>query len=291
MKNRLPVAVFLTAALLSATTALLGGVRESAQCAAAALLALAGWAIFRGRGAARWSLPAGLALLALGAILQTMGYGQPGAVAAFGNAGINRDRTVAAALLLASLAFLLALRSLPGHEPSPRRSHAALLAAAVPVVIALTSAAGEIDRAAQILPLIGGTAVAWVATIAAAAVAGLAVLRADGRYLLPAGALLLAAAAALTFLSLTDGWLYRWNAEHPPGSRNAFVVTGTRYGDAAPSLTQTGMRVDVTAYAVRSGPYPWDAAAALLALLGPALLTAGALRRRTPGPQPPASSA
>jgi hypothetical protein len=284
MNHRLPAAVFLTAALLSATAALLGGVRESAQCGAVALLTLAGWAIVKGRGAARWSLPTGLAFLALATIPQTMRYGQPGALTSVGNGEINRDRWVAAALLMASLAFLIALRSLPAHQPSRHRSHAALLAATVPVVIALTSAADEIDRAAQILPLIGGTAVAWAATIAAAAVAGVAVLRADGRYLLPAGALLLAGVAALTFLSLTGAWLHRWNVEHPPAPNTSFVVFGstavtTGYRDAAPALTETGTRVEVTAYAVVSGPRPWDAAAALVALLGPTLLTAGALRR------------
>lgn len=124
--HRLPAVVFLTAAPLSGVAALLGGVRESAQCGAVALLTLAGWAIARGRGAARWSLPAGSALLALAAILQTRGYGQPGTVPPFGNSGINRDRIVATTLLLASVAFLVALRSWPGHPPSRRRSYAAL---------------------------------------------------------------------------------------------------------------------------------------------------------------------
>jgi hypothetical protein len=301
MNHRLPAAVFLTAAALSAIADLLGGPRESAQAGAVALLALAGWAVVNGRGAARWSLPAGLALLALATILTTRGYAQPSAVAPFGNGEINRDRTIAAALLLASLAFLLAVRSLPGHPPSRLRSQAALLAAAVPVVVALTSAADDIDRAAQIIPLIGGTALAWAATFAAAAVAGVAVLKADTRFLLPAGALVLAGTAALTFMSLTGASLYRWNVEHPGSERQGVQILDsrqtivTRHGNAAPSLTQTGATINVekataTAYVVAgsSGPDPWSAAAALLVLVGPTLLTAGATGGRSAPPDQPA---
>jgi hypothetical protein len=261
------------AGALSVVAALVSAQQTSTQCGAVALAALAARVSMAGRAAAprvRWALTAGIGLLSLATATklfwhqdQALGAAwlapapQDDARAAIAHhwlGTIDRDRTAATGLLLGVLCLGVAVLALPARH-RPRRAAPTVILALVLLAVAAT----QLGSRAGGTPVLGLLGAAWPAVLATLAAAGMMALsgrRTDRAWLLPAGALLVAVAAAVTLDDLA-GTRSAWWALSGAAHRDVMFMVGAPTGGS---------------------PQVSGALATAVALGGPALLAIGALR-------------
>lgn len=273
------------AGVLSVVAAMFAAVHVSLQCDLVTLAALTGYVIVAGRGTAprvRWSLAAGVGLFAAVMGLRLAWYGGstgdvrwfdtfyapldgsgarsaweqvvPPALVKQWQREIDQERIRAAGQLLAVLCLAVAALALPVRSRPKRAALTTFVALALLAVLA-----DDVRRLFHGVPVLGLLGTVWPALVAAVvAVVTLALTgwRADRAWLLPAGMLLVAMAAATAFDDVARAWSAWWSALHPRVV-DAFLVVG----------------VAVTPPPQASAA--WEAAAALV---GPALCVIGALR-------------
>lgn len=242
--------------------------------AVATLATLAGFVAVEGRALAprvRWGLAAGIGLLAAVMVARPLWYRERAADwdrLIDGRAGdfrsamlqqsqqtIQQERMAAFGLLLGLICLAVALLALPGAR-LPNRGAVTAVIGLLFLALVGQSVLSRVDDA-SVLDLV---AAMWPALLATLVAAGLLVLsgwRARRAWMLPVGALLLAAMAATNVDHLVGEWQWWWKESHP--RQEAFLEVG----------------ISVSS---NDGPQ-WSAAwEAAVALAGPALLAIGALR-------------
>jgi hypothetical protein len=271
--SRALLLVSTVACALSVMGALFPGGRLSLQAALAMLVALVGYVIVAGRFAAprtRWAFAAGVGMLAVGMAFRLYWYaepedfgwfayapldvtGVPEHLVDFSRPSIHRLQIVAFLHLLAVVCFAIGVFALPAWRRPARAVLTGVLALAL-----LAYFGSRVGGSA----LLHGLATLWPALLATLVAVGLVALagwRADRTWLVAAGTLLVAVAAATVFDDLASTWSAWWI---PPGVqvlRSGVVYAGISVvADDSP---------DVSA-AVRTA----------VELAGPALLGIGALR-------------
>jgi hypothetical protein len=263
----------IVAGALSVVGALLPGGRLSLQAGLAMLVALAGYVIVAGGTAApraRWALAAGVGMLAVGMALRLYWYsapedfgwfsyapldvtGTPERLVDFSRRSIGRLQIVAVLHLLAVVCFAVGVFTLPAWRRRPRAVLTGVLA------LALLAVFGSRAGGSAVLHGLGTVWPALLATLVAVGLVALAGWRADRTWLVAAGTLLVAVAAATVFDDLASTWSAWWI---PPGVQ----VLGSGYVTA-------GIRV-----VTDSSPEVSAAVRTTVELAGPALLAIGALR-------------
>ncbi|GIH19292.1 hypothetical protein [Rugosimonospora africana] len=261
---------------LSVIAALFSGWRVSAQCGVVALAVLVGYVTVAGRAArtrVRWALAAGIGLLAVVIAVRLFWYpGQTsggvdwfaylpaselhGALLDQWRQTIDGERIFAVGRLLGVLCFAVAVVALPGRHPAKPA-----MATAVLSLLLLAAVGADVWSRLGDAPVLGLLGVGWPALLVILVALGIAVLaggRAGRVWLLPAGAFLVAAAAAVAFDDLAGSWS-AWR-----------TLSGFRDGDTV--FAVAGMPANASGLAVS------EALVTAMTLAGPALLAIGALR-------------
>ena len=273
---RVLIPVFGVSALLSVVAALFD-VALASQCALVALLVLAVCVVLVIEPPRRrWLLVAGVMLLAttpairlwfdddLGPLL-SMPTGEVATeLARHWHHMVVQARLVGAGVLLAVVAFAAVVYSLPA-KPRPRRALVvAVLCAATPIVLLALEVARRIDNLGPASGPAGGFFVSaapeLLATLIAAFMVVVATGRADRWLLLPAGALLLEATAALGAVQHADTWL-NWAIARPRPDTGTFLSVGIMISSGSPSVDVIG------------------AVATALTVVAPALMVVATARR------------
>jgi hypothetical protein len=276
--SRALLLVSAVAGVLSVLAALTSSHRLSAQGGLAMLLALAGYVIVAGRSAlprVRWALAAGAGMLAVGMALQLYWYSEPAedfgsvAYAPLNEGGapegllglwwqsVDRMRIIGFLHLLAVLCFLVGVSALPRWRRSRRAALTGALAL-LPLAVVGVNLRNQVDGSA-VLDQLAAVWPALLATLVAVGLVALAGRRADYAWLVAAGTLLVAVAAATLFDDLSSTWSAWW------------ALVGRNL--AEPMFLSVGVRVSVD-----GSPEVSAAVKAAAELAGPALLTIGALR-------------
>jgi hypothetical protein len=265
------------AGALSVIGALFPGGRLALQGALAMLVTLVGYVVVAGRAAAprtRWALAAGVGMLAVGMALRLYWYNEPEDFGWFAYSpldengaptpwldvlrqSVDRVRIVAFLHLLAVLCFAVGVFALPAWR---RPGRAALTAVLALVLLAFVGAnvEGRFDGSAA-LEALGTVWPALLATLVAVGLVALAGWRADHAWLVAAGTLLVAVAAATVLDDLAIAWSGWWTLAGRNVAEPMFLSVGVRVvADGSPEVSA----------AVRTA----------VELAGPALLAIGALR-------------
>lgn len=271
---RLPFGLLLAsvaAGLLSAAAALLAMPAASMQFDLVMLLALLGYVLLhRGARRVRWTVAAGVGLLAVVAAMRLlwhqeqvidvgwMAYEPAPETSIVGRwrASIDRQRLAALGMALGVVCLAAGVLALPSR--GRRRGVAtAVLALLLLAWFVQDSTQEFVDHP---LPELLGTV--WPALLAALVSMGALALsggRSDRRWLLPAGLFLLSLTAADTYSNLAGVWSGWWKMTNP--DQDPFLVVGTVVGASGEASPQVSSAVETA-----------------IALAGAGLAAVGALR-------------
>ncbi|MFI6331353.1 aminopeptidase [Micromonospora chersina] len=260
------------AGLLSVAAALLAMPAASLQFGLAMLLALLGHVLAsRGGRRVRWAVAAGIGLLAVVAAMRLfwyqeqvvetgwLTYGQAAAKTALlarWREMIDRERLAVLGLALGVLGLAAGVLALPTR--GRRRGVATAVLALLLFAWFGLSLAREFGR----YPLLDLLGTVWPALLAALVAMGALALsgwRADRRWLLPVGLVLLSLGAVNAYADLTAAWSGWWVMARP--ADGAFLEMGVAVSMASPDFPQLSQAVE-----------------AAIALAGVELVAVGALR-------------
>ncbi|MFG2106161.1 aminopeptidase [Micromonospora chersina] len=259
------------AGLLSVAAALLAMPAASLQFGLAMLLALLGYVLAsRGVRRVRWAVAAGIGLLAVVATMRLLWYQEQVDEAGWLTHGqgvtktallarwremIDRERLAALGLALGVLCLAAGVLALPSR--GRRRGVATTLLALLLFAWFGLSFAREIGRH----PLLDLLGTVWPALLAALVTMGALALsgwRADRRWLLPVGLVLLALGAARAYSDLAVAWSGWWVMARP--ADGAFLEAGVAVSTSTEGFPQVSWAIE-----------------AAIALAGAGLVAVGAL--------------
>ncbi|MEU7994358.1 aminopeptidase [Micromonospora sp. NPDC049060] len=241
----------LAAGLLSVAAALLAVPAAALLFGLVTLLALLGYVLVsRGARRVRWTVAAGIGLLAVVAVMRLRwhqeqvdgpGWLSPGqgltrtALLAHGQQTIDRGRLAALGLTLGVLCLAAGASALPTRDR--RRGAATAVLALLPLAWFGLCSAREFSR--HLLPTVWPALLAVLVAVGALALSG---RRADRHWLLPAGFLLLSLAAARAssdLVAVSSGW---WELANPPGG--AFLTMGVAVSMPPEGFPQVSQAVE-----------------------------------------------
>lgn len=273
--SRVLLSVSVGVAALSIVAGASGAWQASMACGVGALAALVGYVAVAGQRAAprvRPSLIAGLGSLVVILALRLYWYREPAedfGWFAYGPLGglpddirdswrraIDRERIAAVGQLLGVLCLAIAVVALPGRHRPKRAALTTTLAVLVLAVLGTEVADWFAGR--PMLDLVGAVWPALLATVVAAGAAALAGWRDDRTWLILAGSLVLAVAAATAVDDLAASWWAWW------------TIAGTDRNIAFPQ-----MAISISADVSPDVSAGIDTA---VALAGPILFAIGAVR-------------
>ncbi|WP_346538138.1 aminopeptidase [Micromonospora sp. DPT] len=272
---RLPLGLLLASfvsGLLSVVAALLAMPGASLQYGVVMLVVLLGYVVVAGRAVrrVRWALIVGIGLLAVVVAMRLfwhqervgeaglLTYGQLGDAAMLSRwrEMIDRERLAAVGLLLGVLCLAAGVLALPARGRTRRGVVTTLLA-----LLLLAGFGPSVALGFGRYPLFDLLGTVWPALLGAlVAMAALALSgrRADRRWLLPVGSLLLTVAAVGAYTDLAAAWSGWWMLANPRD--DAFLQVGVAVSTSREGFPQVSSAVE-----------------AAIALAGPGLVAVGAL--------------
>ncbi|QLQ37303.1 aminopeptidase [Micromonospora robiginosa] len=272
---RLPLGLLVgsvAAGVLSVAAALLAMRAASLQFGVVMLLSLLGHVLAsRGARRVRWAVATGVGLLAVVTATRLLWYREQAdeagwptsgaglakvALAAHGRELIDRERLASAGVALGVLCLAVGVTALPARGRR-RGTVTAVLALPLLAWLGLTSARNLDGR--PLPDLLGAVWPALLAALVAIGALALSGPRADRRWLLPAGLVLLSFAAVRGYADLASSWAGWWLFAHP--AEATFLEVGLTVSTSTTGVTRASEAVETA-----------------IALAGTALVAVGALR-------------